>query len=246
MSTPSDGMPRGEAPGRPPWESDPTPQSGQPGAPSQPYGQPGAPNQPYGQPAYGQQPGHPAYGQQPGQPAYGQQPGQPPYGQPAYGQPQFNQPPYPPPPYPSTAYGQPQAKSRRPLFLILGGVVALIVVLVVVFAAIGGAGNPRDTADAFMAALKSKDVGKAHSLLCKDGQDKESESALRDDFDLDDRTITGYSLGTGSKHEREGKDETLIPVTIDYDQGGQVKLELGVWSEGGQKVCSLNDPAGGS
>lgn len=107
-----------------------------------------------------------------------------------------------------------------------------------------GASDPRDTADKFMAALKSKDVEKAHSLLCKDGQDKESTDALRTDFDLAARRITGYNLGTERTRDRDGKKETLIPVTVDYDRGGQITLELGVWNEGGQKVCSLNDPGG--
>jgi hypothetical protein len=116
-------------------------------------------------------------------------------------------------------------------------------VLIVVLGAIGvGGGNPRDTADKFMAALKAKDVDKAHSLLCKDGQSKETKDGLRSDFDLDSRTITSYSLGTERKRDRDGKDETLIPVTIAYDQGAEIKLDLGVWNEGGQKVCSLNPP----
>ena len=120
----------------------------------------------------------------------------------------------------------------------------VIVVLGVIGSIAGGNRNPRDTADQFMAALKAKDVGKAHSLLCKDGKDKEPESALRDDFDLDDRTITAYTLGTETKRKREDKDETLIPVSISYDSGQPVNLSLGVWDEGGQKVCSLNDAAG--
>ncbi|XP_006812471.1 uncharacterized protein LOC102809072 [Saccoglossus kowalevskii] len=85
------------------WQSDPYPQSNQPGPPL-----PGQPQQPaYGQPAYGQ-PHQPAYRQpsygQPQQPIHGQPPhGQaepPPYGQQGYGGPQ-DQPAYgqPPPPY---------------------------------------------------------------------------------------------------------------------------------------------------
>jgi hypothetical protein len=105
-------------------------------------------------------------------------------------------------------------------------------------------GNPRDTADAFMAALQAKDVDKAHSLLCRDGQQKESKEELRRSFDLDSRTITGYRLGTERERQREGKDETLVPVTITYDQGAEVEIDLGVWDEGGQKVCSLNPPGG--
>jgi hypothetical protein len=105
-------------------------------------------------------------------------------------------------------------------------------------------GNPRDAADSFMAALRDKDVDKAHSLLCKDGQQKESAAELRRSFDLDARTITAYALGPGRERRREGKDETLIPVTITYDRGAEVRIDIGVWNEGGQKVCSLNPPGG--
>ncbi len=105
-------------------------------------------------------------------------------------------------------------------------------------------GNPRDTADAFMTALQAKDVDKAHGLLCQDGQQKASTEELRRSFDLESRTITGYRLGTERERQREGKDETLVPVTITYDQGAEVELDLGIWDEGGQKVCSFNAPGG--
>jgi hypothetical protein len=221
--------------------------------PNQPWGQPPAGGQPpwsgqppQGQPPQGQPPQYqpqPQYGAQPpggfGQPQpQGPQPGQPPYGTQPYGTQPYGAQPYP--------YGQPPAKKRgRKIALIVGGAVAAAVVALLVLGFVVGSGNPRDTADEFMAALKSKDVDKAHSLLCKDGKEKETKDELRKDFNLDDRTITNYSLGTERERKREGKDETLIPVTIDYDQGEQVKIDLGVWNEGGQKVCSLN-PAGES
>jgi hypothetical protein len=227
---------------------------GQPGQQSQPYGQPDQDAQPYGQPGQqGQpyaQPGQTAQPSQPGQPgpAYGApgQPGAQPYGAAPYGTPgPYGQQPYAQTPYGQTPYGQPAKKSRRPLFLIIGGAVAVIVAAIVVLGAIGaGGGNPRETADKFMAALKSKDVDKAHSLLCKDGQDKESKDALRTDFGLTDRTITNYTLGAETTRDREDRKETLIPVTIDYDQGSQLTLQLGIWNESGQKVCSLNDSNG--
>lgn len=222
MSTPSDG-----SQGQPPWNQ---PSQGQQ------HGQPGY-GQPAGQQYAGQQYGRPGYGQGAEQPAYAGA-AQAPYGtQPGPGQPPFGA-------YPGTLYGEPQRKSRRPLFLIIGGAVAAVVVLLVVLGAVIGTGNPRDTADEFMAALKAKNVDKAHSLLCKDGKDKETVEELRKDFDLDTRTITNYALGTETDRKRDGNDETLIPVTIDYDQGSQVKLEIGLWNEGGQKVCSLNQPGG--
>jgi hypothetical protein len=127
---------------------------------------------------------------------------------------------------------------------LVGALAAVAVVLVALMVFVIFRGDPRDTADEFMAALKAKDVDKAHSLLCKDGQQKESKEELRRGFDLDSRTITAYVLGPERQREREGKDETLVPVTITYDQGTDVELDLGVWDEGGQRVCSLN-PKGG-
>jgi hypothetical protein len=114
-----------------------------------------------------------------------------------------------------------------------------------VLAALGvrpGGGDPRGTADQFMAALQAKDVGKAHGLLCKDGQAKVSEAGLRAEFDLTDRTITAYVLGPDRSRNREGRKETLVPVAINYNRGPPLRLDLGVWNEGGPKVCSLNDP----
>jgi hypothetical protein len=253
MSTPNDGTPREGWPQQPPagapW------QSGQ--QPAQPGAAPWNSGQQPAQPA-GQQPGQPGEAPWPqaAPPPYGQPPtGQPPYGQPPAGQsqagqpPQFGQPPYPPPPYPPTPYGQPygdKPKTSRRKRVLIGVAVGLVVVIAlgILGSLTGGGRNPRDTADQFMAALKAKDVGKAHSLLCKDGKDKEPESALRTDFDLDDRTITAYTLGTETKRKREDRDETLVPVSITYDSGQPINLSLGVWDEGGQKVCSLNDAAG--
>jgi hypothetical protein len=129
--------------------------------------------------------------------------------------------------------------------LVVGAALVVVVVLVVVLAALGvgrGGGNPSATADQFMTALEAKDIGTAHGLLCDDGQAKVSESALRGDFDLDDRTITAYVLGPERSRDRDGKAETLVPVAINYDRGPPLRLELGVWNEGGPKVCSLNDP----
>jgi hypothetical protein len=203
--------------------------------------------------AAGQPPGY-GTGSGPASPPWqqagqGGHPGYPPPGPPGHGG--YGHPPragygppggYPGHPgYPPAPDAQPRRNNRRVLALIAGLAVAAIVLFGAV-AAVALRGNPRDTADEFMAALKAKDVDKAHSLLCKDGQRKESKAELRRGFDLDDRTITSYQLGTERTRQREGKDETLIPVTIDYDKGSEVKIDVGVWNEGGQKVCSLNPP----
>lgn len=228
---------------------------GQPGQPNQGgYGTGGQPAQPGqggygtgGQPGQGQggygQPGQGGYGQnQPGQAGYGQnQRGQP--GQGGYGPPQ-GPPGYGPPgqqPYPQGFQNQQPKKSGGKIVALVGGLAVVAIVLaVLVFSTIGGA-SARDTADEFMAALKAKDVSKAHGMLCKDGQSKVSESGLRTRFALDRRTITDYSLGTEKEEKRDGKDETLIPVTVTYDQGEKASVTVGVWNEGGQKICRLED-----
>jgi hypothetical protein len=131
---------------------------------------------------------------------------------------------------------------------VVGAALAAVLVVVAVLAALGvgrSDGDPSATADRFMAALKAKDVGAAHGLLCQDGRAKVSESALRADFDLDDRTITAYVLGPERTRDRDGKKETLVPVAINYDHGPPVRVDLGVWNEGGPKVCSLNDSGAG-
>ncbi len=247
--------PRQPPPHQPPADTPP----GQHPAPG-PYGPPGDPGQPgayfagqtsppgqYGQPGQYSPPG--SFGQ-PGQ--YGQ-PGPPgAYGPPGpSGQPGQYGPPgaYRPPGGPPGGYGPPghqpgPPNSGRRVLALVGALVAVAVVLVALMVFVVFRGDPRDTADEFMAALKAKDVDKAHSLLCKDGRQKESKEELRRGFDLDSRTITAYVLGPERQREREGKDETLVPVTITYDQGTDVELDLGVWDEGGQKVCSLN-PKGG-
>ncbi|HZB50876.1 MAG TPA: hypothetical protein VE547_17445, partial [Mycobacteriales bacterium] len=153
------------------------------------------------------------------------------------------QPPGPGPSGPGQPPG-PGARSGRRVLALVGGLALVTVVLAGVLVFVVFRGSPRDTADAFMAALRAKDIDKAHSLLCQDGRQKESKEELRRSFDLDTRTITGYVLGPERQREREGKAETLVPVTITYDQGSEVEIDLGVWDEGGQKVCSLNPPGG--
>jgi hypothetical protein len=136
VSTPGSGGPQ-------PPEQDPS-QPGRPGGWGQqpPAGQPYPGQQPVGQPYPGQQPvGQPYPGQQPvGQPYPGQQPaaGQQPWGTP--------QQPGTPPPFGGSgaqAYGQPAApqKPKRRWLPIVGGVIALIVVLGAL-ANFLGAGDP--------------------------------------------------------------------------------------------------------
>jgi len=134
--------PHGDAPGSSPGQP---PDGSPPGRPS--YGQPpGQPSygQPYGQPPYGQPQGppqgQPPYGQPSGQPPYGQPQG-PPQGQPPYGQPS-GQPPYGQPGGPPGWGQQPQWGAAGPsgpqgsqgsnskLWIIIGGVVLALVVLI--------------------------------------------------------------------------------------------------------------------
>lgn len=177
-----------------------------------PYGQP-APQQygppagqaPWGQPAYGQQPpqyGQQAYGQQPpqyGQQAYGQQPPQ--YGQQPHGQqpPQYGQQPYGQAPGAQQPYGQPAApghdafasmspsKPRRPLLLgVIGGAVALVVVVLAVtaFWAPGFAVTTELSRSAAESGVKSVLVRDyqatdVSTVSCPDGQKVQKGSSFR-------------------------------------------------------------------
>ena len=165
---PQQGQPYGQPPYRqPPQQGQPygPPPYGQPPQQGQPYGPPPYGPPPYGPPPYGQpQQGQPygqpqqglPYGQPPqqgqpqGQPPYGQphqgQPYGPPpqqgqlYGPPPYGQPQQQGQPYGQQPYGESPFGAvyaPRGKSKLPL--ILGGVAALIVIVVVALGFVGPA-----------------------------------------------------------------------------------------------------------
>ncbi|MFC0452093.1 DUF4333 domain-containing protein [Rhodococcus jostii] len=132
------------AQGQQPGQGNPDQTGGQYGAPQ--YGQQ-PPAQPWGQPGPGQpqQPGQPQWGQhpqQPGQPQWGQQPqpgqlGQPGPGQwgqqPQPGQPQWGQQPGQPqqwgPAPGQQQWGQPPSSGKSKLPLIIGGVVALLVIV---------------------------------------------------------------------------------------------------------------------
>jgi hypothetical protein len=233
------------------------------GTPAQPgYGQPADPR--YGppsggtpaQPGYGPraEPGYgPPSGGTPAQPAYGQGLGDPPAGgMPGYtGGPDqgFAPQPYPGQPggYPPGGYAPPPPdapakRSRRGLFLTIGLVVALIAVGIVAFALLGQK-DPRDTATGFLAALKSKDFAGAHGKLCKDGQGKKSAEDLRQDFQLDQNTITSYSVDSDKKETINGDKVTVVTVTLTYQTGGNTTIELDVVAEGGGTVCGYKIPA---
>jgi hypothetical protein len=124
--------------------------------------------------------------------------------------------------------------------------VASLVVLAVVLAGalvLVGRASPRETADRFLAALQDKNVAAAHDLLCRDGKRKETVAELRDDFELGDHTITSYRITGERTREREGKEETLVTATLTYETGDRLSIDIGVWTEGGNKVCSLSGPS---
>jgi hypothetical protein len=227
-----------------------------PGGGSEPPG--GGPYQPGG-PPYGSGPGGGPY--QPGGPPYGTGPGgglpyPPPYtGQPGSpaGQPPYGWGGYPPSPGapgagdfggPGAPWGEPTRKrSNRMVFVIAGVLVAVLAISVWSVVTLRG-GSPRRTADRFLTALQTKDVEKAHDLLCSDGKRKKSVDQLRTDFELRDHTITSYVITSDSKtRERDNKQETLVDATLTYETGDTVPVQIGVWSEGGQKICSLQPPA---
>ena len=178
---------------------DPYGQSQQPyGQPAQPYGQPPQ-SDPYGTPAqqpYGQQPPN-QYGQIP-PPAPQQFGQQDPYGQ--FGQPQqqFGQQQFPQQPYGQPGGQPPKGKGGLVVGIAIGAVVLIGAGIGVVALTSGGSSSPssassgstgtstsakdsvgsssgggaRDAAEAYVAAVQSKDESKARSMLCTEMADK--------------------------------------------------------------------------
>jgi len=131
------------------------------------------------------------------------------------------------------------------VFVLIGVLVAVLVVLVGAYGVLRNGGSPRETADKFLTALQAKDVDKARDLLCSDGKRKKSASQLRSDFELDAHTITSYVItGDSNTRQRDSRKETLVDATLTYETGDNVPVQIGVWNEGGQKICSLQPPAG--
>ena len=254
------GQPAYGVPGPPPY--------GVPGPP--PYGVPGPPL--YGAPgqAHHGVPGPPRYGV-PGQPPYGVA-GQPPYALPGqsgqfpyagpgsypYGPPSpagaVPPPASPPPPLFGVApvpggaadpYAVPARAGRRRALLVLGGVltVLLLVGSVSVLAALAR-GSATGTVTEFLTALQKKDVQKAHDMLCSSGKRQETIQDLRTDFDLDNRTITAHDITGTRERTRDGAAEIMVSVTVSYNTGDPLKLDIGVWKRSNRKICSLQ-PQGG-
>jgi hypothetical protein len=238
MSTPPEGPPGKPADGEPPRDESPyaPPPPGEPAyglggnAPvgdMPPYPPPSYPTTPAGQAGYG---------------AAG-------YGAPGYGAAGYGPPGYGPPAYPPAPEGQvPGAPaSNRPIRQLVAGLIVLAVLAAgaVAFVTVGSrGGSATEVVDKFLSALKDKDVDAARNLLCRDGKRKVSADDLRSEFELDGRTITSYQITGTRDTERDGNAETLVTVKINYDQGGLLTLDVGVWNERGKKICSLNPVAG--
>jgi hypothetical protein len=191
-----------------------TPGSGGPQPPENDPSQPGQPTgwgqqPPAGQPFPGQQPpaGQPFPGQQPpaGQPFPGQQPpvGAQPWGAPQPGQPGFGQ------PAGAQAFGQPQ-KPKRKWLPIVGGIVALIVVLGALSTFLGG-GKPK-VGD----CLHQKSASEYETVKCDAknadykivGTDSDMTGTEFDKTDANslctDQPDATYVLWYGSKNDEKG------------------------------------------
>ena len=105
-------------------------------------------------------------------------------------------------------------------------------------------GSATGTVTEFLTALQKKDIQKAHDLLCSSGKRQETVQDLRNDFDLDERTIVSHQITGTRDRRRDGKTETLVSATVSYDSGDPLKLDIGVWKGDRRKVCSLQ-PQGG-
>jgi hypothetical protein len=213
VSTPGSGGPQ-------PPEQDPS-QPGQPAGWGQqpPAGQPYPGQQPTGEP-YAGQPGQPYPGQQPPagqswgapqQPGYPQQPG---FGQPGYPQPGYPQQPGTPQPFGATgaqAFGAPAPqKPKRKWLPIVGGVIALIVVLSVLTNVLGG-GDPKvgdciqqtgdsdfETVDCDSSDAERKVVGIDDDMTGDEFRDAPAEQLCTDFPD------TTFVLWSGSDESEDG------------------------------------------
>jgi hypothetical protein len=132
------------------------------------------------------------------------------------------------------------------------GLIVLLVSVIVVVAAVGGFAlygallkqTPRETTDKFLSAMKAKNFTAAHDSLCRDGRNKESATALRDAFELKDHTITTYTIDSERKTTgpSDGK-VTAVSVTLTYENGDKINVEIDVVGESGGKVCGFKIPA---
>lgn len=251
-----------------PYEQRAGPSYGPP--PDGPYGPPSDGGAgPYGQPGYGgSESERSPYGPPPGGP-YGppSDGGAGPYGQPVQGRSPYDrggsaEPPYGPP---GGQYGDPAdtgsfpgfagaypaepepsgparaRRSRRTVWLAVGALVLVgVVVAVGVFVFLRRT-DPRQTAEAFLSAMKSKDFAAAHGALCRDGKGKESPDDLKKDFQLDKNAITAYAIGSVAKSTKDSN-ATTVRATLSYDTGTKVDVALEVVDESGGKVCGFTLP----
>ena len=226
---PAPGHP-GQPDGAQPYPGQPNPpfpaQPGQasPGQPGQPY-----PGQPYpaqpGQP-YAAQPGQPYPGQpyaaQPGQP-YGVQPGQPYPGQPYAaqpGQPYGVQPgqPYPGQPYAAQPGGQPPKKTSKGLIWgLVGGGVAVLIVLILIVALLVVPAITRssvtaaDSVKAYLTAVSKGDAKTALGYL----EGVPDKKLLTDDvLKASDKLggVSHISVAKGSESKYSGSVEATFEV----------------------------------
>ena len=219
----------------------------------QPYGAPAQqPQYNYGQqpqqsqqppPGYGQQPqgGYPppqggyAQPQQP-PPGYGQYPAQQPppgYGQQPYGQQQYGQ-----APYPVAAAQAPPKKGGVPAIVwVLGGVLLVIVLCVVgtmiaVNSFFSNAGRFFDTAGAlvtaesFSALMSAGDYDGARDLLSGDLANRYTEETLESKWIALVGEGNTFSVNSDLGNPRQDGDRTVVPWTIEGENGREYKVDL--------------------
>ena len=151
---------------------------------------------------------------------------------------------YPDQPVPGQPGAVAPAKPRRgrTVLILVGALVAVGAVAALGWFLFVGRADPRGTADAFLGALRSKDVAAAHGKLCADGKGKERPDDLRTDFGLDKHTITAYAITGTAESTRDGS-ATTVRAELTYDTGATVPVELEVVGEGGGTVCGFTIPA---
>ena len=124
--------------------------------------------------------------------------------------------------------------------ILLGVVVLIVVAITAVFYFTSGM---VDTADAFLAAVKQKDIGKARGYLAEDFRASTDEKALQ--AFLSKSAISNFKESSWSSRQVSGGRGELVG-SIATDSGGRVPLKVSFVKENGAwKIYALQKPAAG-
>ena len=129
---------------------------------------------------------------------------------------------------------------KKWMMILLGVVVVIVVAITAVFYSTSGM---VDTADAFLAAVKQKDIAKARGYLAEEFKANTDEKTLQ--AFLSKSAISHFKESSWSSREVSGDRGELVG-SITTDSGGVVPLKVGFVKENGVwKIYALQKPAAG-